>query len=204
MLLSELETNNSGVIVKVRGHGAFRKRISEMGFIKGQKISVIKNAPLADPVQYSIMGYEVSLRKAEAALIEVITEGNYVEKPEYFGTQEFDYDNQILSKEEKTINIALIGNPNSGKTSIFNSATRSSEHVGNYGGVTVDTKLARIEYQGYIFNIYDLPGTYSLSSYSPEEVYVRNFISEQMPDIIVNVLDSTNLDRNLFLTTQLI
>lgn len=204
MLLSELETNKSGVIVKVRGHGAFRKRISEMGFIKGQKITVIKNAPLADPVQYSIMGYEVSLRKTEAALIEVINEGNYVEKPEYFGTQEFNFDNQILSNEEKTINIALIGNPNSGKTSIFNSATRSSEHVGNYGGVTVDTKLARIEYQGYIFNIYDLPGTYSLSSYSPEEVYVRNFLSEQMPDIIVNVLDSTNLDRNLFLTTQLI
>lgn len=204
MLLSELQTNKSGIIVKVRGHGVFRKRISEMGFIKGQKITVIKNAPLADPVQYSIMGYEVSLRKAEAALIEVITEGSVVDKPKYYGTQELDYNNQSLSYEEKTINIALIGNPNSGKTSIFNAATRSSEHVGNYAGVTVDIKLAKIEYQGYIFNIYDLPGTYSLGSYSPEEVYVRTFISEQMPDIIINVIDSTNLDRNLFLTTQLI
>ncbi|MCF8391224.1 MAG: ferrous iron transport protein B [Bacteroidales bacterium] len=204
MLLSELKTNKSGIIVKVRGHGVFRKRISEMGFIKGQKITVIKNAPLADPVQYSIMGYEVSLRKAEASLIEVISEGNVVNKPKYYGTQELDYNNQVNGIAEKTINIALIGNPNSGKTSIFNSATRSSEHVGNYGGVTVDTKLARIEYQGYIFNIFDLPGTYSLNSYSPEESFVRNFLSDQMPDIIVNVLDSTNLDRNLFLTTQLI
>jgi ferrous iron transport protein B len=205
MKLSELDTGKSGTIVKVRGHGAFRKRISEMGFIKGKSVKVIKNAPLLDPVQYSIMGYEISLRKAEAGLIEIINETQAETKsPEFLGTLEHLEDNAFVKKAEKTINIALVGNPNSGKTSVFNSASRSTEHVGNYSGVTVDSKLAKIEFQGYTFNIFDLPGTYSLSSYSPEEVYVRNFISEQFPDIILNVLDATNLERNLFLTTQLV
>lgn len=204
MLLSELETGKSAVIIKVKGHGAFRKRISEMGFIKGQKVSVVKNAPLQDPVQYSLMGYEITLRKAEASLIEVNDGIAPVEKPEYFGTHEYTFENLNTHVSENTINVALVGNPNSGKTSVFNAASRSTEHVGNYGGVTIDTKLARIKFQGYIFNLYDLPGTYSLSSFSPEEVFVRNFISQQVPDIILNVVDVTNLERNLFLTTQLV
>ena len=176
-----------------------------MGFIKGQSVKVIKNAPLLDPVQYSIMGYEISLRKTEAGLIEVLNDiPGKTHSREYLGTLEQPSENGHVKKAEKVINVALVGNPNSGKTSVFNSASRSTEHVGNYSGVTIDSKMAKIEFQGYTFNIYDLPGTYSLSSYSPEEVYVRNFISEQFPDIILNVVDATNLERNLLLTTQLV
>jgi ferrous iron transport protein B len=204
MRLSELETRKSGIIVKINGRGAFRKRIGEMGFIKGQEVTVIKNAPLQDPVEYSVMGYKVTLRRNEAALIEI--NNLYKEKAKYNGQTTISYD---LKREypvsiDKIINIALVGNPNCGKTSIFNSSTRSYEHVGNYGGVTVETKLARVEYKGYILNIYDLPGTYSLSSYSPEEVFVRNFLAENQPDVVVNVVDAKNLERNLYLTSQLI
>lgn len=204
MLLSELETNKSGIIVKVNGRGAFRKRIGEMGFIRGRNVKVIKNAPLQDPVEYSIMGYKVSLRKSEAALIEVST----AKPEEYLKAKDISLSYDLSKKDEilqqRTINIALIGNPNCGKTSIFNYSTRSYEHVGNYGGVTVDTKFARIEHQGYTLNIFDLPGTYSMSSYSPEEVYVRNFLIQNPPDVVVNVIDATNLERNLYLTSQLI
>ena len=204
MLLSELGTNKSGIIVKVNGRGAFRKRIGEMGFIRGRNVKVIKNAPLQDPVEYSIMGYKVSLRRSEAALIEVST----AKPEEYLKAKDLSLSYDISKKDDiipgRTINIALIGNPNCGKTSIFNYSTRSYEHVGNYGGVTVDTKFARIEHEGYTLNIFDLPGTYSMSSYSPEEVYVRNFLIQNPPDVVVNVIDATNLERNLYLTSQLI
>ncbi len=204
MLLSELATNKSGIIVKVNGHGAFRKRIGEMGFIRGRNVRVIKNAPLQDPVEYSIMGYKVSLRRSEAALIEV----SKTKPKEYLKAKDIPLSYNLTKTDNpnpvKTINVALIGNPNCGKTSIFNYSTRSYEHVGNYGGVTVDTKYARIEHQGYILNIFDLPGTYSLSSYSPEEVYVRNFLIQNPPDVVVNVIDATNLERNLYLSSQLI
>jgi len=204
MLLSELKNNQSGVIVKIRGRNAFRRRIAEMGFIRGQKIKVIKNAPLLDPVEYSVMGYEVSLRRSEASLIEVEPKNTIVNKPVFSGTRSIRYDKEIAVPGTKTINVALVGNPNSGKTSLFNYASKSYEHVGNYGGVTVDTKLARIEYQGYTFNIYDLPGTYSLSTLSPEEIHVRDFLSNNQPDVVVNVVDASNPERNLYLTTQLI
>ncbi len=204
MLLSDLRAQESGIIVKVKGQGAFRKRVTEMGFIKGQPVTVIRNAPFQDPVEYSVMGYEVSLRRAEASLIEVVTGKSQEVAGDFPGTIEFDEGFKFPSGPDKTINIALIGNPNCGKTSIFNQASRSYEHVGNYGGVTVETKIARVEYQGYTFNIYDLPGTYSLTSYSPEEIYVRNFLTDSLPDVVVNVVDATNLERNLYLTTQLI
>jgi ferrous iron transport protein B len=204
MLLSDLKTRESGIIVKVRGRGSFRKRISEMGFIKGQIIKVTKNAPLLDPVEYSIMGYEISLRRSEASLIEIVPTGTIIKKPAYSGTSDLNFEQNQVLKQLKTINIAFIGNPNSGKTSIFNYASRSYEHVGNYGGVTIETKLAKIEYKDYTFNLYDLPGTYSLSSFSPEEIYVRDFLSDSLPDVVVNVVDATNLERNLYLTTQLI
>ncbi len=205
MFLEELQSKESGIIVKVRGEGAFRKRITEMGFVRGQKVTVIKNAPFKDPVEYSIMGYKVSLRRAEASLIEVL--------PDFTKEQtEFKFNGTFSEKGAlktdfqpgKIINVGLVGNPNSGKTSIFNFACRSHEHVGNYSGVTVDTKHGQIEYRGYTLNIYDLPGTYSLSHYSPEEIYVRNFIFDFSPDVVVNVVDSTNLERNLYLTTQLL
>lgn len=205
MRLSELEAKKSGIILKINGRGAFRKRIGEMGFIRGREVRVIKNAPLQDPVEYSIMGYNVSLRRSEAALIEVDTL-NSAENIHLTTNENISYNlgREFSVSGSRVINVALVGNPNCGKTSIFNSSTRSYGHVGNYGGVTVETKLARVEHQGYIFNIFDLPGTYSLSSYSPEEVFVRNFLTENVPDVVVNVVDSANLERNLYLTTQLI
>ena len=211
MRLSELKTGEKGVIVKVLGHGGFRKRIVEMGFIKGKTVEVILNAPLRDPVKYQIMGYEISLRHQEAEMIEVISEeeAKWMQNL-YHGalTEE-----ELLSEEHmaelakgkrRIINVALVGNPNCGKTSLFNIASGAHEHVGNYSGVTVDAKAGFFSFQGYHFRIIDLPGTYSLSAYSPEEIYVRKHIIEETPDLIINVVDASNLERNLYLTTQLI
>ncbi len=209
MRLSELQTGDKGVIVKVMGRGAFHKRIVEMGFIKGKVVEVLLNAPLKDPVKYRVMGYEVSLRRSEAALIEVVAEAelddDYLlhETPSPLTSHE-DYMREIALEKGKTVNVALVGNPNAGKTSLFNAASGGHEHVGNYGGVTVDAKQGRFKYKGYTFNIIDLPGTYSLSVYSPEERYVRSYIIDQTPDVIINVVAASNLERNLLLTTQLI
>ena len=206
MRLSQLRDNEIGIITKVRGRGAFRKRITEMGFVKGKKVTVIKNAPLKDPVEYSLMGYEVSLRRSEASLIEVIT----VEEAKELITEQYNgvIDEEILKKtarkKGKEIQVALVGNPNCGKTSLFNFASRSKEHVGNYSGVTVDSKSALVKVKDYVLNLTDLPGTYSLSAYSPEELFVRKFILGEMPDVVINVVDASNLERNLYLTTQLI
>lgn len=206
MRLSELKDNDAGYITKIRGRGAFRKRITEMGFVKGQKVIVVKNAPLRDPVEYSIMGYEVSLRRSEASLIEVITkeEAKSLDINKYNGVITEEVLKTSARKKGKEIHIAFVGNPNSGKTSLFNYASHSKEHVGNYSGVTIDSKSAQCTVQDYTLNITDLPGTYSLSAYSPEELYVRKYIFGEMPDIVVNVVDASNLERNLYLTTQLI
>jgi len=206
MKLSELKNNEKGVVVKVRGRGAFRKRIIEMGFVKGKTVMLVKYAPLKDPVEYNIMGYEVSLRKSEANLIDIITleeaKNLTTETNGTFVTEEHLI--KTAKEKGKQINIALVGNPNCGKTTIFNYASNSKEHVGNYGGVTVDAKKSKFKQNGYQFNITDLPGTYSLTAYSPEELYVRNHIIDETPDIVINVLDASNLERNLYLTTQLI
>lgn len=204
--LSDLATTEEGIITKVFGQGAFRKRITEMGFVKGKKVKVIKNAPLQDPIEYEIMEYHVSLRRSEAQLVEIISvkdEGS-LSKIEFEGT--FEVDRQVTQEERSdvSINIALVGNPNCGKTTLFNYASGSHERVGNYGGVTVDAKEATMKKDGYLFHIVDLPGTYSITEYSPEELYVRSHITEKKPDIVVNVIDASNLERNLFLTTQLI
>lgn len=229
MKLSELNTGESGVIVKVSGHGGFRKRIIEMGFIKGKKVDVLLNAPLQDPVKYKIMGYEVSLRHSEADHIEVVSvneakkdkqlrhadeeERELVINSQVVDTEEADEqalgDKMLVAEQEAdrlhhVINVALIGNPNCGKTSLFNFASGAHERVGNYSGVTVDAKVGEAEYNGYHFNLVDLPGTYSLSAYSPEELYVRKQLIEHTPDIVINVIDTSNLERNLYLTTQLI
>lgn len=210
MLLSELQNGEYGIVSKVRGRGAFRKRIIEMGFIRGKKVTVIKNAPLKDPIEYSVMGYEVSLRRSEAALIEVVTpeEAKELVKSDYNGMLktivEQDYLKTGAKAGSKVVNVALVGNPNSGKTTLFNYASGSKESVGNYAGVTVDSKKAHFKHKGYTFNITDLPGTYSLCAYTPEELYVRQFIHEQKPDVVINVVDASNLERNLYLTTQLI
>lgn len=224
MKLSELKTGEKGIIVKVLGHGGFRKRIVEMGFIKGKKVEVLLNAPLQDPVKYKIMGYEVSLRHSEADLIEVVSEdeAKQIEQEDKQdrqlaeGAKVIDSqspDEQPLTdklfedaaeRKHREINVALVGNPNCGKTSLFNFASGAHERVGNYSGVTVDAKEGHAEFEGYKFNLVDLPGTYSLSAYSPEELYVRKQIIEKTPDIIINVIDTSNLERNLYLTTQLI
>ncbi len=210
MKLSELQTNEAGIITRVQGIGAFRKRITEMGFVKGKKVKVIRNAPLKDPVEYNIMGYEVTLRRDEASMIEVITEEealaneNILLNGSFNGVFAEDKLRKTAAKQGKVINVALIGNPNSGKTTLFNYASNSREHVGNYSGVTIDAKTSVLLYKDYQINITDLPGTYSLTAYSPEELYVRKFVAENHPDVLINVVDASNLERNLYLTTQLI
>ena len=206
MKLSEVKNNESVIISKVLGHGSFRKRIAEMGFVKGKAVKVIKDSPFNGPIEYKIINYNISLRKSEADLIEVIsqTESNNTESTEFQGVIDRNIELIDHSERTKTINIALVGNPNSGKTSLFNFISGSREKVGNYSGVTVDIKKATFSTKGYTFNFYDLPGTYSLTAYSKEEIFVREFIYEQTPDIVINVIDATNLERNLFLTTQLI
>ena len=241
MKLSELKTGESAVIVKVSGHGGFRKRVIEMGFIKGKKVDVLLNAPLQDPVKYKIMGYEVSLRHSEADHIEVVSieeakhdaqlcKAEEEDRQQVIGSKVVDSNdsdeqalgdkmlvaerkdsasNEALAEQKaerlhRVINVALVGNPNCGKTSLFNFASGAHERVGNYSGVTVDAKVGEAEYNGYHFNLVDLPGTYSLSAYSPEELYVRKQLIEHTPDIVINVIDTSNLERNLYLTTQLI
>ena len=218
MKLSELKTGEYGVIVKVNGHGSFRKRIIEMGFVKGKSVKVIMNAPLKDPIEYEVIGYKISLRREEADKIEVISETEAkevmastslpqppLEASDCEETGRLEKEMKHLAEERRhIIRVALVGNPNCGKTSLFNIASGSHEHVGNYSGVTVDAKEGKFEYGGYRFILVDLPGTYSLSAYSPEELYVRRNLVEEMPDVVVNVVDASNLERNLYLTTQII
>jgi ferrous iron transport protein B len=256
MKLSDLHNGESAIIVKVYGHGGFRKRITEMGFVRGQKVASILNSPLKDPVKYSIMGYEVSLRHSEAEMVEVLRESEadeLISAVNEHGKHRYGYDSVVHNEEtvvyetghntyrrheqndaagngsvhnngvpegnggsrtnhhhkqlayrKNIINIALVGNPNSGKTSLFNSLSGRSEHVGNYSGVTVDAKTGHFNYRGYHFNITDLPGTYSLSAYSPEERFVRDHIFKKMPDVIINAVVASNIERNLYLTTELI
>ena len=210
MQLSELHTGERAVIAKVSGHGSFRKRLIEMGFIRGKAVRVILNAPLKDPIEYEILGYKVSLRREEASKIEVISEE---EAKQHILAEHADESlPAILDREISdlayerghNIRVALVGNPNCGKTSLFNIASGSHEHVGNYSGVTVDAKEGKFEYKGYKITLVDLPGTYSLSAYSPEELYVRKNLLEKTPDVVLNVVDASNIERNLYLTAQLI
>ena len=206
MLLSELKTGESAVITKVKGYGAFRKRLNEMGFVRGKVVKAVKNAPLNDPIEYAIMGYEISLRRQEAAFIEIVSleeatnivgvSGSARNAEEAFAKH--------WEGRDKHIHVAFVGNPNAGKTTLFNYMSGSQEHVGNYGGVTVDAKSATFRFEGYEFNVVDLPGTYSISAYSNEEKYVREYIMNNAPDVVINVVDASNLERNLYLSTQLI
>ena len=210
MQLSDLHTGERAVIAKVSGHGSFRKRLIEMGFIRGKSVRVVLNAPLKDPIEYEILGYKVSLRREEASKIEVISEE---EAKAHIATEHAGeslpaiLDREIVELAEErghNIRVALVGNPNCGKTSLFNIASGSHEHVGNYSGVTVDAKEGHFEHKGYKITLVDLPGTYSLSAYSPEELYVRRNLLESTPDIVLNVVDASNIERNLYLTAQLI
>ncbi len=216
MILSELKTGEQAVIVRVNGHGSFRKRLIEMGFIQGKKVRVVLNAPLKDPIEYEIIGYKLSLRREEARQIEVVSEQEAREAlvtdehlqglPEDLAERE-RLDRALAHVAEERhhhIRVALVGNPNCGKTSLFNIASGSHEHVGNYSGVTVDAKEGHFRFKDYDITLVDLPGTYSLSAYSPEELYVRKNLLETMPDVVINVVDASNIERNLYLTTQLI
>ena len=216
MILAELATGEKAVIVRVHGHGSFRKRLIEMGFIKGKEVRVVLNAPLKDPIEYEIIGYKVSLRREEARQIEVVTEQEAREallSDEHLQALPGDLEEEqrleralahVAEERHHNIRVALVGNPNCGKTSLFNMASGAHEHVGNYSGVTVDAKEGYFQFKGYDITLVDLPGTYSLSAYSPEELYVRKNLLETMPDVVINVVDASNIERNLYLTTQLI
>ena len=216
MILADLATGEKAVIVRVNGHGSFRKRLIEMGFIQGKEVRVVLNAPLKDPIEYEIIGYKVSLRREEARQIEVV---GVEEAREALSTDEHlqglpeDLEERerldramahVAEERHHNIRVALVGNPNCGKTSLFNIASGSHEHVGNYSGVTVDAKEGHFKFKGYDITLVDLPGTYSLSAYSPEELYVRKNLLETLPDVVVNVVDASNIERNLYLTSQLI
>ena len=202
--LADVKTGEYCVIVRVMGHGSFRHRLMEMGFVRGEKVKVIRNAPLRDPIEYEIMGGHVSLRRIEAQHVEVVSVSEEVANNYLFHGTVTEETERILGKVGKKVNVALVGNPNCGKTSFFNHATGMREKVGNYSGVTVDSKLGYFKYKDYTIALADLPGTYSLTEYTPEELYVRQYIMEQHPDIVLNIVDASNLERNLFLTTQLI
>ena len=207
MRLSDLKTGETATIVKVLGYGGFRRRIMEMGFVRGQEVKVILDAPLKDPIEYHIMGYDISLRRKEAEMIVVMTReeaGNLISTESSSLIDSEDIVMQAIDTSHKHISIGLVGNPNSGKTSLFNTLCGRSEHVGNYSGVTVDAKRGTMQYKGYTLEVTDLPGTYALSAYSPEEVYVRRHIINHTPDIILNTVVASNLERNLYLTTELI
>ncbi len=204
LTLADVKTGEYGVIVRITGHGGFRHRLMEMGFVRGEKVKVIRNAPLRDPIEYEIMGGHVSLRRIEARRVEVVPVTEEIANNYSFHGTVTEETERILGHEGKKINVALVGNPNCGKTSFFNHATGMREKVGNYSGVTVDSKLGYFRYKDYTIALADLPGTYSLTEYTPEELYVRQYIMEQHPDIVLNIADASNLERNLFLTTQLI
>lgn len=220
MRLSELQTGHKAYIIRVNGSGAFRKRILEMGFVRGQEVRSVLNAPLKDPIKYEIMEYEVSLRRSEAVMVEIsVLEAdagkNGAAPDDLLPPDEgehnvngkehpISHDGEPPYQQEKNIRVALVGNPNAGKTSIFNLASGGHERVGNYGGVTVNSKEGTLQHNGYTFRLVDLPGTYSLSAYTPEELFVRKHLLEEKPDVIINVVSASALERNLYLTTELI
>lgn len=220
MRLSDLKTSESATILKVHGHGGFRRRIMEMGFVRGQRVEVLLNAPLKDPIEYKVMGYDISLRRSEADMVEVLSDSEAKQLADEQARQVVDDASgrtpkgdalpetgsveRVIHERSRHIEIALVGNPNSGKTSLFNAISGGHEHVGNYSGVTVDAKRGRCTYRGYTFGVTDLPGTYALSAYTPEERYVRSHIEKNNPDVIVNAVVASNLERNLYLTTELI
>ena len=207
MFLSELNTGESAVIIKVRGHGGFRRRILEMGFVRGQQVEAVLNAPLRDPIKYRVMGYEVSLRRSEAAMIEILTPYELQHHRSDLSTSPNDDMQQALKERINEISVALVGNPNSGKTTMFNALTGSNEQVGNWAGVTVDKKehaIKKVYTQGADILAVDLPGAYSMSPFTSEESVTRDYIQKENPDVIINIVDADNLSRSLFFTTQLL
>lgn len=216
MTLKELQIGKSAVIRRVGGTGALRQHFLDMGIIPGAEVTMVKLAPMGDPMELQIHGYELTLRLAEAEQIEIeeILHRSQAHKrilsvkdSEHPGLGE---DGKYHSKEDETplpestkLTFALVGNQNCGKTTLFNQLTGSNQHVGNFPGVTVDRKSGTIK--GYPnTEVTDLPGIYSMSPYSSEEVVSRNFVLEEKPRAIINIVDATNIERNLYLTMQLL
>ena len=215
MKLDNLAIGKSAVIVSVGGTGALRQHFLDMGLIQGVEVTVVKYAPMGDPIEIKIHDYELTLRKEDAQKIEVkeITKKEelkneniifkYKKHPGY-GESSYDkINNHQIYHESDLLTFALVGNQNCGKTTLFNQLTGSNQHVGNFPGVTVDRKDGVIKgYKNTL--ITDLPGIYSMSPYSSEEIVTRNFLLKEKPKAIINIVDATNIERNLYLTMQLL
>lgn len=216
MTLNELKINENAKIIQVGGEGALRQHFLDMGVIPGAEVTVVKFAPMGDPMEIQIHGYELTLRLEEAGkiFVEKISERknkhlriSEISKVEHPGLGE---DGKYHSKTDENplpkgtvLSFALVGNQNCGKTTLFNQLTGSNQHVGNFPGVTVDKKSGKIRgYENTI--ITDLPGIYSMSPYSSEEIVSRNFVFNEKPNAIINIVDATNIERNLYLTMQLL
>ncbi|MBR6359923.1 MAG: ferrous iron transport protein B [Lachnospiraceae bacterium] len=214
MHLNELEIGKKAVITAVGGEGALRQHLLDMGVIPGSKVEIVKYAPMGDPIELKVQGYELTIRLADAKQIETepVTEteeekeitGRKIEHPGFGEGGRFHAkgDGDPLPDGAK-INFALVGNQNSGKTTLFNQLTGSNQHVGNFPGVTVDRKDGEIKNNPGVF-VTDLPGIYSLSPYSTEEIVSRDFVLNEKPQGIINIVDATNIERNLYLTMQLL
>lgn len=215
MKLDNLAIGKSAVIVSVGGTGALRQHFLDMGLIQGVEVTMVKYAPMGDPIEIKIHDFELTLRKEDAQKIEVkeITkkeelknENIIFKNKNHPGYGESSYDkinNHQIYHESDLLTFALVGNQNCGKTTLFNQLTGSNQHVGNFPGVTVDRKDGVIKgYKNTL--ITDLPGIYSLSPYSSEEIVTRNFLLKEKPKAIINIVDATNIERNLYLTMQLL
>ena len=225
--LQDLKPGQSGMIVSVGGHQpAVKRRLVDMGLTPGTVVTVRKIAPLGDPIEVNLRSYELSLRKEDAACIELTEKPAEIrrksKKTEYPGGEltpdelrqmELDHEHELEEHphlpdpnehDQRTMKIALAGNPNCGKTTLFNALTGSNQYVGNWPGVTVEKKEGTATLDGRGITIVDLPGIYSLSPYSMEEIVARTVLIDEKPDAIINILDATNLERNLYLTTQLL
>lgn len=215
MKLDNLAIGKSAVIVSVGGTGALRQHFLDMGLIQGVEVTMVKYAPMGDPIEIKIHDYELTLRKEDAQKIEVkeITkkeelknENTIFQYKNHPGYGESSYDkinNHQIYHESDLLTFALVGNQNCGKTTLFNQLTGSNQHVGNFPGVTVDRKDGVIKgYKNTL--ITDLPGIYSMSPYSSEEIVTRNFLLKEKPKAIINIVDATNIERNLYLTMQLL
>ena len=216
MTLKDLEIGKSAVITSVGGKGALRQHFLDMGMIPGAEVTVVKFAPMGDPMELQVHGYELTLRLAEAEQIEIeqIPKRSRshagIEAVSDLAHPGLGEDGKYHSREDEhplpegtTLTYALVGNQNCGKTTLFNQLTGSSQHVGNFPGVTVDRKTGSIKGHPDT-EITDLPGIYSMSPYSSEEIVSRNFVLDEKPSAIINIVDATNIERNLYLTMQLL
>ena len=223
MKLTEVKNDECVFIAQIEGSGSFRARLGEMGFVKGQQIKRLFASPVGNPIVFEIMGSKVALRSQEAASIDVVYHAEEIPDSEGISSSinssepsfqikhktahcHCESKKKVQATFEHThdvVTLALVGNPNCGKTSLFNAASGGHERTGNYSGVTVSSVIGNFEFKGRKIRLIDLPGTYSLRAFSPEEAYVAHELESGKIDAVINVLDATNLERNLLLTMQL-